>query len=149
MSWISLGGTTKQYQSPDTGEIISYRQARARGVTGQLPKPSKRIKYKPPKIPIRYPMKNKTNRLYKNRKQWLQGLWQLVGRYQFKKEDDSIQWKEGEPLFEFYDTIGYSTALREKNYPEQQKEAINYAMSQLKGSGWSFDTVLMERWFRR
>lgn len=126
--WRKLPGTAKRYRNIVSGEEISYRQARARGIAQAV---------KEKKIPIRYPGKSE-KKPYRERGKWVKGLWQLEGRYVFENEDGTIAQE-----------IGWSRNYKVKDKEQQRQEAINWAMAQLEGSGWEFVTIVWERWLRR
>lgn len=127
--WIRIPGSAKRYKNVKTGEEISYRQAIKRGIPA---------KAKSPKLPVRYPSVS-PSRPYRERKKWLRGLYQLEGYYQFHREMED----------EYVRVVGWSRAYKTRNYELMKEEAINYAYTQLEGSGWRFDRTIREMWFYR
>ena len=109
-----------------TGEEISYRQSIKRGIKpGVLPK-----------VPVRYP-KISASRPYKKRKEWIQGKWQLSGKYLWVRQEDEV------------DKIhGFSKAYTVRDYPTQHQEAIDFSATMLIGTGWRYSGIIWERWLR-
>lgn len=133
--WIRLPGKSKRFRNLATGEEISYREARKRGIAKFYSETTGS------NIPVRFPTIS-PNRPYSKRKEWLRGKWQLIGIYSFSRIDE-----DGEE--EVVDSIGYSRSYEQRDLPLQRKQAINWAITRLSGSGWRFLTIRWERWLRR